>query len=444
MMAGPKHVILGAGTAGFNAITTLLEKSPGADVTLVSSELPYARMVLPYYLSSQIEEENVFTLTVDQLAQMGVRTVFGDAAVGLDRASKELKLQSGATVPYDDLLIATGSSALRPPVAGINGDKIYDHWTLADTQALRQVMHIGSEVTIVGAGFIAFTLVNPLLHAGCKVTLVEREPSVLPRMLNTEAAELLAGWMRERGTRVYTGAELQRIEDTPNGRKRLVISGMDAPVEADFVIVATGITPNVAWLNESGLDMKRGLVVDEHLRTSDPNIYAAGDIAEVIDPFSGQRAIMAIETAAMEQGRIIGSQMAGQSRTYGGGMLMNVVEAAGLQASSFGNWLGADVTEGKAAGGHYRRYVWQGDTLVGGVLVGPARRVAAENDMGMLKGIIQAGQPLGEWKDLLVKHPFELKKVFLATRTVAHLLPRTLLGAASRPLGESLAAAANH
>ncbi|MFI5268235.1 MAG: hypothetical protein ACHQ7M_12745, partial [Chloroflexota bacterium] len=179
-------------------------------------------------------------------------------------------------------------------------------------------------------------------------------------------------------------------------------------------------------------------VVDDRLRSSDPAIYAAGDVAEVADLASGQRAVMAIETAAMEQGRIVGAAMAGQPRPYPGGMLMNVIEAAGLQAASFGDWAGSQASEGQAAGGHYRRYVWDGDRLAGAVIVGPARHIASENDMGMLKGLVQSRRPLGRWKELLVQRPFEVKKAFLAAGAVSALLPQTLLGAPSQPLEAAL------
>ena len=433
-----RHVVVGAGTAGFNAITTLLSIDPAADVTLVSAEVPYARMVLPYYLSSEIEQANVYTISPERLAGLGVKLELGRQVVGLDRSAKRLLLDGSAGVEYDDLLIATGSSSVRPPVPGIDGPGVYDHWTLADTEALRGAIRPGAEVAIVGAGFIAFTIVNPLLHAGCRLTLIEREPHVLPRMLNAGAAELLEAWLSDHGVRIHTGAALERVEDA-GGKKRLVLgeapdSRLPAPdsgVEADVVIVATGIKPNLDWLRDSGLDVGQGLLVDERLRTSDSAIYAAGDVAEITDLVTGQRAVMAIETAAMEQGRIVGAAMAGRPLFYPGGMLMNVIEAAGLQAASFGDWAGAGASEGFAAGGHYRRYVWAGDRLTGAVIVGPARQLAGENDMGMLKGLVQSRKPLGPWKQLLVERPFEVKKAFLAAGTVSSLLPQTLLGLGS-------------
>jgi NAD(P)H-nitrite reductase large subunit len=436
-----RHVIVGAGTAGFNAVTTLLALDPGADVTLVSAEVPYARMVLPYYLSSEIAEANVYTVSPPALAAQGVKLRLGQRAVGLDRAARRLLLDGGDSLAYDDLLIASGSSAVRPPVPGLDGAGVFDHWTLADSQALRAAIRPGAEVAIVGAGFIAFTIVNPLLHAGCRLTLIEREPRVLPRMLNAAAAELLEDWLRQRGVALHTGASLERAAAAAGGRKRLELAGT-AAVEADAVVVATGIRPNLAWLAGSGLEVGQGLLVDQQLRTSDPAIYAAGDVAEVTDVASGRRTLMAIETAAMEQGRIVGAAMAGRPRPYPGGLLMNVIEAAGLQAASFGDWDGSPASDGSAPGGHYRRYVWDGDRLAGAVLTGPARQVAGENDMGMLKGLVQSRRPLGRWKDLLAQRPFEVKKAFLASGAVAELLPRTLLGQPSQPLAASLIPAA--
>jgi NAD(P)H-nitrite reductase large subunit len=439
-MAKPHHVILGAGTAGFNAISTLaeLEGAP-LNVTIVSAERPYARMVLPYYLSSEIQRDNVFTITPERLTALGVRPIFERRAAGLDRGGKHVVLDDGSSVDYDDLLIATGSSSTRPPLPGVQGEHVYDHWTLSDTEALRAEVGPGRHVVLIGGGFIAFTLVNPLLHTGVRLTVVEREPHILPRMLNAEGAEIIERWMRARGVEVITGAAVTSIDDV-DGRKVVRLS--DGEVEAaDVIVFATGIRPNIDWLKESGIDIGQGIVVDHHLRSSDPSIYAAGDVAEVTDRATGRRSVTAIETAAMEQGRIVAANMAGQDRTYSGAMAMNVIEAVDLQAASFGDWMGTDACEGEAANGHYRKYVWDGDRLSGAVIIGPARQIAGENDMGMLKGLVQERVPLGAWKGLLVTRPFEVKKVFLATGHVARLLPRTTLGLPSRPLENVLSGA---
>lgn len=439
-MTGRHHVIVGAGTAGFNAISTLAElEGQPLNATLVSAEVPYARMVLPYYLSSEIQRDNVFTISADRLASLGVKLMLGRAAVGLDRAERRLRLDDGTDVGYDDLLVATGSSATRPPLRGIDGARIFDHWTLANTDAIRPELQPGRHVVLIGGGFIAFTLVNPLLATGVRLTVVEREAHILPRMLNAEAARIIEAWMRARGVEVITGAAVTHVEDDAGRKLVRLADGEVAP--ADLIIVATGIKPNIEWLTDSGLQIDQGIVVDEHLRTNDPAIYAAGDVAEVADAHTGRRSVTAIETAAMEQGRIIAANMAGQNRVYTGAMPMNVIEAVDLQAASFGDWMGSAASEGEAPNGHYRRYIWDEDRLSGAVIIGPARQLAGENDMGMLKGLVQERVPLGPWKELLLARPFDVKKAFLATRHVARLLPRTVLDTPSQPLETVLSGA---
>src|SRR5206468_2778566 len=125
-----------------------------------------------------------FTISVDQLAQLGVELMLGRHATGLNRAAHRLLLDDGTSVAYDDLVIATGSSATRPPLPGMYGAHIYDHWTLADTEAIRPELQPGRHVVLIGGGFIAFTLINPLLATGVRLTVVERESHILPRMLN--------------------------------------------------------------------------------------------------------------------------------------------------------------------------------------------------------------------------------------------------------------------
>src|SRR5205814_7874046 len=166
-------------------------------------------------------------------------------------------------------------------------------------------------------------------------------------MLNPEGAEIIERWQRARGVEVITDAAVTSIDDVSS---RKVVRLSDGDLEAaDVIVVATGIRPNIGWLKESGIDIGQGIVVDDHLRSSDASIYAAGDVAEVTDYATGRRPITAIETAAMEQGRIIAANMAGQDRTHSGAMAMNAIEAVGLQAASLGDWMGTAAGEGEGA-----------------------------------------------------------------------------------------------
>src|SRR5262249_38160497 len=156
-MAATRHVIVGGGTAAINAITTIREIDGGAsEIVLVADERPYSRMVLPYYLGNTIGRTHVFTLTPARLAELGVNVSFvGRRAVGLDPAAQQLTLDDGRSVEYDDLLIATGSTAVRAPVPGADGPGVHSFWTLEQADGVLSELHPGCEVVLVGAGFIA-------------------------------------------------------------------------------------------------------------------------------------------------------------------------------------------------------------------------------------------------------------------------------------------------
>jgi NAD(P)H-nitrite reductase large subunit len=228
------------------------------------------------------------------------------------------------------------------------------------------------------------------------------------------------------------------VEDA-KGKKRLRFkSGGD--IVADVVIMATGIRTNLDWLKDSGVAIKRGIVVDDQLRSNVPNVYAAGDVAEGKDAVTGEPAVHAIEPTAQEHGRIVGANMAGKDVRYRGSLLANIVEVCHLDVASFGAW-----EDGKAQTFSglrkdrpaYRKLLFRGDRLTGAIILGPSSDIWTTNDVGMLKGLVQTGVSLGPWKRHLEKDPFDIKPAFIASRTTGTLLPETVLGRPSKAPGDS-------
>src|SRR5207302_5625326 len=209
------------GTAGMNALRTIREEEgERSEITLVSAERPYSRMVLPYYLDRSIAESHVFTATAAVLAEWKVKTHLGRRAAALDTRAGVCTLDDGTKIEYDDCLIATGSSAVRAPVPGADGRGVHSFWTLDEARAVLAEIARGSHVVMVGAGFIAFTILNSILALGAKLTIVEMELRILPRMIDDAGATLVEGWLAKHGVAIRTGAKLTRIEDA-KGRKRL-------------------------------------------------------------------------------------------------------------------------------------------------------------------------------------------------------------------------------
>ncbi len=434
-----RHVVIGGGTAGMNAIRTIREEEAArSEITLVSAEKPYSRMVLPYYLDRSIAESHVFTATPRVLADWGVKAHLGRRVTALDAKANACTLDDGTTLEYDDCLIATGSSAVRAPVPGADGRGVHSFWTLDEARAVLAEIAPGSHVVMVGAGFIAFTILNSILALGAKLTIVEMEPRILPRMIDDAGATLVEGWLAKHGVAIRTGARLATIEDA-KGRKRLRFAA-GGDIVCDVVIMATGIKTNLEWLKGSGVTINRGVIVDDHLRSSVPNVYAAGDIAEGRDLITGEPAVHAIEPTAQEHGRVAGANMAGKDVGYRGSLIVNIVEVCHLDVASFGAW---DEAKAEAASGvkpdrpAYRKLLWRGDRLTGAIILGPSSDIWTTNDVGMLKGLVQSGVSLARFKAYLKRNPFDIKPAFIASKTTSALLPETILGRPSKAPGNT-------
>ena len=433
-----RHVIVGGGTAGWNAIATLRELDGGdSEIVLVADETPYSRMVLPCYLARDIAESHVYIATPRKLAALNVEARLGARAVGLDAAANRLILEGGAEVEYDNLLLATGASPVKAPVPGADGEGVHSFWTLPQARAVAAGAGAGARVAMIGAGFIAFTILNALVSRGVRLTVVELESRILPRMIDDAGAVLVQDWLVRRGVEVRTSTEVASIEDREGAKLLRFRDGPD--LEADMVIMATGIRPNVDWAAGAGLATNPGVLVDAHCRTSVENIYAAGDIAEGPDAVTGERAVHAIEPTAMQHGRVAATNMAGRQTAYKGSLLMNIVDVLDLEVASFGHWddAEADVFEAALPGRPaYRKLLFRGGRMTGAIILGKTREIWTTNDVGMLKGHVDTGADLSAWKERLRKNPFDVKPAFLASGAAGSLLPETVLGRPSAQAGE--------
>src|SRR5215831_11532360 len=314
-----RHLVIGGGTAGLNCIRTIREEeSSPSEITLVAAERPYSRMVLPYYLGQSIAESHVYTATPASLQAWNVKAMLGRRAASLDTATHALTLDDGATVEFDDCLIATGSRPVKPPLPGVDLPGVHCFWTLDEARAVIAGVTPGSQVVMVGAGFIAFTILNAILARGATLTIVEVAPRILPRMVDATCAEIVERWLGRHGVTVRTGAVLTSVEEF-DGKRKLSFKEGD-PLFADVVIMAAGI------------------LVDDHLRSSARVVYAAGDVARGPNRITGTLEVHAIEPTAQEHGRVVGSNMAGRDVAYPGSLVMNIVEVRHLDIASFGQW----------------------------------------------------------------------------------------------------------
>jgi NAD(P)H-nitrite reductase large subunit len=421
-----RHVIIGGGPAGMAAIETIRATEEQASaISLISDEPAYSRMVLPYYLARDIPEEQVLIGDQAYFARQQVDALLGVRVQKVDTQTRTLTLSDGKTLPFDTLLIATGSSAQRPAIPGADLDGVYTFWTLDDARKVIAKGQGTPEAILIGAGFIGFIVLNAMAKLGWKLSVVELEEQVLPRMLDKQGATAVEGWLRTHGVALHTGAQVREISKVGSDGKLTLSLSTGTTLSADLVILATGIRPNVECLAGSGVAIDEGVVVNDRMQTNIPGIYAAGDVAAGPDLLTGmpdvhtlRSTVHAVQPTAVDHGRIAGANMAGKEVHYPGSLLMNVLDVVKLHCASFGLWRedGREVTTVvNTTRPLYRKYVWEEDRLVGALFVGPVDDVTMLNDVGMAKGLIQAKKPLGTWAKYIRSHPTDLRRAYVAS-----------------------------
>lgn len=405
-----KHVVLGAGPAGVIAAETLRRTAPDSSVTLVCGEMepPYSRMALPYLLAENIGENGTYLRHGERhYDSLGIELRQGRAAsIAPDKGA--VVLEDGGIVAYNRLLIATGSRPARPPVPGMDLDCVESCWTLEDARRIAAGTRSGSRVVLMGAGFIGCIVLEALAARGVELTVVEMEDRMLPRMMDDAGAAMIKRWCEAKGVTVLTGTAVKSVEKSADGL-RLDIGG--GVVAADLVVCATGVRPNIEFLEGSGIKTDQGILVNDRLQTSLPGVYAAGDVAQGPDFSTGERMVHAIQPTASEHGRIAAANMAGIDTPYRGSLIMNVLNTLGLITASYGLWQGvkggdrAVVQDEEAF--KYLRLEFDGDVLVGSLSLGLTQHV------GVLRGLIQTKAPLGFWKDRLMRDPHLVMEAYL-------------------------------
>ncbi|MCL5265753.1 MAG: FAD-dependent oxidoreductase [Chloroflexi bacterium] len=390
---GDRLVIIGNGSAAISAVRAIGEVGAAARVTVVSREsLPcYSPTALHYLLTGQTGDDELWLRDNSFYADHNVELASGRQVVALNVRHSTITLDDGCELPFDKLLIASGASPLIPPVPGLRGPGVFVLRSLADARQLREQAVRGRRAFVLGAGLIGLQVAHAFSEMGLHVTVVEREGQVLPLNLDAKAAEVVKRCYEEHDVTVIldrTLCELARNAD--DGRLIARLSDGEA-VPADLVVVAAGVKPNVDFLTGSGVNVRLGILVDERMQTNIPGIYAAGDVAEAPDFFSRQPSYNAILPAAVEQGDVAGTNMAGGAKTYTGNIPMSILRYWDQWAISLGSASGPTVCEKQWPGNRcYRRLVFEENRLVGGVFVNTAI------DPGIIISLIQNRVELDE------------------------------------------------
>jgi NAD(P)H-nitrite reductase large subunit len=435
-----QHVIVGAGPAGVIAAETLRRQSPDNVVKLIGNEPepPYSRMAIPYLLVENIAESGTYLRkSSDHYEQRGI-DVLRDRVTAVDSQQRTLSLDSGGSIDYDRLLICTGSSPLKPPIAGIDLDGVHNCWTLDDARHIMKLAQPGAKVVLIGAGFIGCIILEALAGRKVDLSVVEMGDRMVPRMMDQTAGNMIKRWCENKGIKVHTSTSVTAVEQAraPNqsGLKKVMSaltgSKAQAPMhrfkvalsngqtlDADLVICAAGVKPNIGFLQGSGVETDQGILINHTMQTNIAEIYAAGDVAQGRDFSTGEYEVHAIQPTAADHGRIAAQNMAGIETYFEGSFNMNVLDTVGLISSSFGLWMGIDGGDScQAVDEEHFRYInlqFQDDVMIGATSLGLTQHV------GVLRGLIQGKVHLGDWKDRLMRDPNRIMEAYLAQNYTA-------------------------
>lgn len=407
-----QHIIIGAGPAGVVAAETIRQYDPTSAITIIGDEPepPYSRMAIPYYLIKNIDESGSYLRDpVKHYRDLDIEVV-QMRVDQVDAANKQLKLADGSTRGYDKLLIATGSHPVNPPIPGLDLPQVHSCWTLKDARSIAELAQPGANVVLIGAGFIGCIILEALVKRGINLSVIETGNRMVPRMLNEKAGGLLKQWCIDKGIDVHTSCSVESVTSTDNGVEVSLSDGGKLP--AALVITATGVKSNLQILENSGIKVDQGIVVNNHMQTSDSDIYAAGDVAQGMDFSTGKYEVQAIQPTATDHGRLAGMNMAGKITAHHGTVNMNVLDTVGLISCSFGLWMG--VEGGQQAELYspdqyqYINLQFDDNCLVGASCVGKTQHV------GVLRGLIESKIQLGVWRQRLLANPTLIMEAYMA------------------------------
>ena len=368
-----QYVIIGNSAAGISAAAEIRRHDPAGRITMISDEpaFGYSRVLLPLYLAGKKSKKEMLIAPRAFYTSRKIRLLRGDGAEAIDPKDQRVRTASGIRLPYDRLLIATGSSPRKLEVRGNRLPGIHYLRKMADAEAIRaDLVSSRGPVLVVGGGLVSLKSAEALIARKRKVHLVISSDRVLSMMLDEGASRFFPESLRRNGVGVHLHADVKAFQGNTRLQKALLSDG--TALDCALAIVGKGVVPNVDFLKGTGISLDQGIIVDRHMATNIPCVYAAGDVAEVIDLLAGKHAGNAIWPLSMEGGRIAGSNMAGTPATLPGGLRMNVVEILGTRIVSVGEWNGERQIE-SSLHSNYRKLVFSGNRLLGFILAGDIR-----------------------------------------------------------------------
>lgn len=380
-----KYVIIGNSAAGIACVEGIRSADAEGEITIVSDEpfAAYGRPLISYYLLGATDRQRMLYRPADFYEKNKVRTLLGARAEKIDPAAQKIVLRGGGEIPYDKLLVATGSRPFEPPMEGIDGVKNkFSFMTLQDALSLEKVLSKRKNVLIIGAGLIGLKCLEGILERVKSVSVADMAGRILPSILDDAGAAVVRRELEGKGAKFYLSDSVAKFE----GNTAHLKSGKE--ISFDILVVAVGVRPNTELVKDAGGEVSRGVVTDEKQQTSLQNVYAAGDCAESFDITSGARKVLALLPNAYRQGYTAGVNMAGGEAAFADAMPLNAIGFFGSHVLTAGSYEGESFVQ--AEGDVYRKFFCKDGVLKGFILVNSPERA------GIYTSLIRNKTPLSE------------------------------------------------
>ncbi|MCH5207132.1 MAG: NAD(P)/FAD-dependent oxidoreductase [Oscillospiraceae bacterium] len=369
------YVIIGNSAAAIGTIAGIREIDSAGKITVISDEKyhTYSRPLISYWLEGRVSDKNIYYREPDFYEKNGVETVLGKKVQKLDTANKSVVLEDGLSIPYDKLMVATGSKPFVPPMNGLDKVKYHTFMSYDSAKAIRSEIKDGAKVLIIGAGLIGLKAAEALTAYNAKITVVDMADRVLPSILDSRAGAKMQKHIESKGVKFILGTSADEFTEHSAKLK----NGMT--VDFDMLIIAVGVRPNTELIADAGGKVERGIITDMTQKTTLDDIYSAGDCTVSYDASSDSEKILALLPNAYMQGEVAGRNMAGREAYYVNAIPMNAIGFFGLHIISAGDYSGEEYVE--ETENTYKKLVFRDNMLKGYILMGDVARAGIYTSM---------------------------------------------------------------
>lgn len=367
-----KLLVVGNGMAGMACLDEILRQKPNFEVTVFSEEpfYNYNRILLSSVLAGEKSVEDIYINTEEWYRENGIRLHLGEKVLDIDAPKKILTTEKGDSFEYDLLLLATGSNPFIPPIEGVGKKGVYVFRNMADTNAILEHCKSAKKAVVIGGGLLGLEAARGLLNQGQHVTVVHIMDRLMDVQLDPIGGQFLKREIEKLGIEVLISKNTERI--LGNGSVEGVLFKDGSIVQADMVVIACGIRPNVELAKKAGLKVNRGIVVNDHMETSDPSIFAIGECVEHREKVYG------LVAPLYEQGKVLAATMTGnKGPVYEGSTLATKLKVMGIELFSAGDYKAEEpdkevISYQDHAFGVYKKLVIHKEKVVGTILIGDA------------------------------------------------------------------------